>query len=133
VEFNKLIGALYVIIFIFCLIAFSDAKAADGDKWRMIANTTEYVGYVAIVADYLQTVQIRDREGLEEQNAWLYGKQPTRERVSLVMGLQLVGLYVFNNHMYVSNKFRAMGNTFVLVPRLAFVHNNYELGLKIKF
>ena len=125
---NDLLRALmYIILLIVFLFVATPSKASD-DK---VADYLEYGSYAAVLADWAQTLQIREKDGVYEQNDWLFGKQPTRRRVNTVMSLEMLSVWYINRHL--PNKSRRLFNGVFLTTRLYVVNNNLKLGLKVKF
>lgn len=112
------------------LLGLSFNTQAEEFDYKFWADVSEYAGYGLMLADYLQTVQIRDKEGHSEVNAWLYGEQPKRRRVNAAFFVQLGLFYLFNNEWDISDNVRMGINVGHDITRTAAVVHNWKVGLK---
>lgn len=103
---------------------------ADPKTW---AENTEYYAYAITLADWLQTRQIRDTEGVYEKNDWICGKQPKEDCVARWMMLKLAGIWWLNNVETISYTQKYKINVFYSVLHTDAVLSNLKIGLEIKF
>lgn len=129
----KIVEIIIILVFCLTLLLLCTPTRADTFNYKAAADITEYTTYAVIMADWAQTLQIKDKEDNYEKNAWLYGKQPERARVNRMMFLQLVGVYLFNNQWNVSDNIRYAINLGHTIARGSVVYNNLQLGLEVKF
>lgn len=123
-------------IVILCLLLSSIKLAHAEEDYvnpKTWADNTEYYSYAITVADWLQTRQIRDTDGVYEKNAWICGKQPEEACVARWMVTKLAAIYWLNNHSGWTDIGRYKFNVWYSVAHTHAVINNVNIGLEIKF
>lgn len=99
-------------------------------RWR---EYTEAYAYVITVADWLQTRQIQDVDGVYEKNSFICGKQPSSDCVAAWMLAKMAGVWYINHYSDWNPTTKYRFNVFYGVSHTHAVYNNLEIGLEIQF
>lgn len=129
---NQLKDFLYAVVFmVLFFVVLGTVNEVCAREQDTIADTLEVASYTVLLADWAQTLQIRERDDLGEGNTLFFGEQPSRSRVNMVMGTQALLIWYLNRHR--SNKERRLFNGMFFATRLYVVKSNLSLGLEVKF
>ena len=125
--------AAVIIVLLSWFLATQDVCASEQVDVEQWANVSEYAVYTAIVADGLQTRQIRDHDNIYEKNAFICGKNPEDNCLIAWFGARLYGVWWLNHKSGWNYIQRYRANVFMATWTFKVVHDNAELGLKVKF
>lgn len=100
------------------------------DEWTYADITMEVLYTGLLVADWNQTLQIKDHDNLYEANKFL-GKHPGDNEINLYFAVTLIG------HYYIAKKlnqpYRALWQMVFISTRYNIVNRNRQKGLLVNF
>lgn len=128
---KTLITFILVLLLYISALGFSEASERDWLGIPVDFHGLAVIGGGLILADWSQTLQIKDRPGSQEDNRTL-GKQPDRGDVNRYFAMKLVG-HVLINAAPISRKFKNIWNIYQIVITYDAVSGNLKAGLTIGF